>query len=84
MTTLHDDIEPELKKNKSLKKQCEALEQQVAILKQGNQSVLSTQLLELQQQVEDGQRELERQIEMTKMAERQNDELRGRNATMQS
>ena len=37
------------------------------------------QVLELQQQVDDGARELERQIEMNKMAERQIDELRGRN-----
>ena len=42
------------------------------------------QLLELQKKVDDGERELERQIELNKMAELQNEELRGRNETMQS
>ena len=42
------------------------------------------QLLELQKKVDDGERELERQIELTKMAELQNEELRGRNEAMQS
>ena len=42
------------------------------------------QLLELQKKVDDGERELERQIELNKMAELQNEELRGRNEAMQS
>ena len=82
LTSLNDDIEPELLKNKNLKQKCEDLERQVAILSQKNQSELSTQVLVLQQKVDDGERELQRQIEINKMSERQNDELRNRNSTM--
>lgn len=41
-------------------------------------------MLILQEQVDDGKRELERYIELNKISERQNEELRAYNATVQS
>ena len=55
---------------KNLQKKNEELMKQVAILKEQNESELSEQLLLLQQEVENKDIELERQIELTKMAER--------------
>ena len=49
LSSLQDDVEPELLKNKNIKQRCEDLERQVAILKQKNTSELSQQVLELQQ-----------------------------------
>ena len=69
-SSAYDDIQPELSMTKNLQKKNEELMKQVAILKEQNESELSEQLLLLQQEVENKDIELERQIELTKMAER--------------
>lgn len=51
---------------------------------QKNESELSTQVLELQQKIDDSESELERQIELNKMTERQLEELRSHSQKMES
>ena len=84
MSSLYDDVEPELLKNKNLKQKCEDLERQVAILRQQNQSELSLRVIELEQKVEDSIREKERQVELNKLMEKQIEEMRNRYDLVQS
>lgn len=76
LTTLQEDVEPELVETKRIKERCEDLEREIKVLKNQNQSELSMRVISLEQQVEDGKREVERVHELYKLTENRMEKLK--------
>lgn len=76
LTTLQEDVEPELVETKRIKERCEDLEREIKVLKNQNQSELSMRVISLEQQVEDGKREVDRVHELYKLTENRMEKLK--------
>ena len=83
LTTLQEDVEPELVETKRIKQRCEDLEREVKVLKTKNQSELSMRVISLEQEVEDGKREVERVLELNKMTEKRLENLKREKSQIQ-
>ena len=70
LSSLQDDIEPELAKTKQLQRKCDDLQREVKILKEKNQSELSQRVIELEQKLSDAELEAKLRDQHVEMYEK--------------